>query len=109
MKNFVQLGENITVTATDLATSGDIVKVGNMIGIAAGDAAIGDDLDIVTVGVFDLPKVAADDIAVGDPIYWRSADGLVTGTATGNTKLGVAVTSAPNPSGSVNVRLNGTF
>lgn len=107
MKNFVQAGENITVTATAAATSGEGVKVGELFGIAAGDAAIGGDLDLVTVGVFEMPKVNTDDIAVGDAVYFRTADGLVTKTASGNTKVGIAVTAAGNPSGTVNVRLNG--
>ena len=105
----MQKGENITVTAAAAASSGDIVKIGSMIGIAAGDAAIGDDLDLVTTGVFELPKVSTDAITVGDTVYFKSADGNVTSTASGNTKMGVAVTAAGNPSGTVNVRLNGTF
>lgn len=109
MKNFVQPGENITTIAAAVAGSGDIVKTGNLIGVAFGDAAIGEPLVLATVGVFDLEKVAAEAVAVGDPIYWRSSDGLVTGTASGNTKIGVAVTAAANPSGTVHVRLNGTF
>ena len=109
MKNQVQSGNNITVTAAADAISGDVVKIGNLIGVAATDAAIGDSLDLVTVGVFDLPKVAADTIAVGDAAYWRSSDGLITSTASGNSKIGIATTDAANPSGSVNVRLNGTF
>jgi predicted RecA/RadA family phage recombinase len=109
MKNHVQKGDNITVTATADALSGDVVKIGNLVGVAATDAAIGDSLDLVTVGVFDFPKVAADAITIGDAVYWRSSDGLVTGTASGNTKIGVAVTDAANPSGSVNVRLSANF
>jgi predicted RecA/RadA family phage recombinase len=109
MKNYVQKGENITVTAAAAASSGDIVKIGSMIGIAAADAAIGDDLDLATTGVFELPKVSTDVLAVGDTVYFKSADGNVTSTASGNTKMGVAVTAAGNPSGTVNVRLNGTF
>ena len=109
MKNYVQKGENITVTAAAAASSGDIVKIGSLIGIAAGDAANGDDLDLVTTGVFELPKVSTDALAVGDTVYFKSADGNVTSTASGNTKMGVAVTAAGNPSGTVNVRLNGTF
>ena len=109
MKNYVQKGENITVTAADDATSGQGVLVNKLFGIAAGDAAIGADLDLVTVGVFDLPKVSTDAIAVGAFAYWDDTAKLVTTTASGNTKIGVAATVAGNPSGTVNIRLNGTF
>jgi predicted RecA/RadA family phage recombinase len=109
MRNFVQPGENITITAAAAATSGAGVKVGNLFGIASGDAAIGEPLVLVTEGVFDLTKVAADDITLGATVYWRSSDGLVTTTASGNTKVGVAVSVAGNGAASVRVRLNGAF
>lgn len=109
MKNFVQAGENITITATAAATSGQGVLVGNLFGIAAGNAEIGDSLDLVTVGVFDMPKVSTDVLAVGDFVYWDDTAKLATADDdTGNNELiGLAVTAAANPSGTVNVRLNG--
>lgn len=109
MKNYLQSGENITVTATAMAKSEDGVLMGKLFGVASGDAEIGEPLDIVTVGVFNLPKVSTDVIAVGAFVYWDDTTKLVTTTAGGNTKIGVAVTAAGNPSGAVNVRLNGTF
>ncbi|GGL52151.1 DUF2190 family protein [Wenxinia marina] len=109
MRNFVQPGESITVTAAAAAASGDGVKLGQLFGIASGDAAIGEPLVLTTRGVFDMPKVSTDAFAVGDAVYWRTSDGAVTATASGNTKIGVAVTAAGNPSASVHVRLNGTF
>ena len=66
-------------------------------------------MDLVTVGVFDLPKVSTDVFAVGAAVYWDNAAKLMTGTNSGNTKIGVAVAAAANPSGTVTVRLNGTF
>lgn len=109
MKNYVQKGENITITATAAATSGQGVLVGNLFGIAAGNAEIGDALDLVTVGVFDMPKVSTDVLAVGDFVYWDDTAKLATADDdTGNNGLiGLAVTAAANPSGTVNVRLNG--
>lgn len=109
MKNYVQKGENITVTAAAAATSGDGVLINDLFGIAAGDAAIGEALDLVTVGVFTMTKVGTDAFAVGEPVYWDDAAGLVTSDDdTGsNPEIGLAVTAAANPSGTVNVRLHG--
>ncbi len=107
MKNYVQPGERITLTAAAIAASGDVVKVGNLIGVAFGDAAIGEPLVLSTFGVFDLPKVETDAFTVGAIAYHRASDGLVTTTASGNTRVGLAVTVAGNPSASVNVRLDG--
>ena len=109
MKNHVQKGENITVPSPADIASGDVVVIGNLVGVAAGDAATGGDLDIVTVGVFALPKTSALAIAVGDRVYWDSTNSIANKTASGNTLLGVAVAAAANPSATVNVRLNGTF
>lgn len=109
MKNYVQPGENITITATAAATSGQGVLVGNLFGIATGNAEIGDSLDLVTVGVFNMPKVSTDVLAVGDFVYWdETAKLAIADDDTGNNELiGLAVTAAANPSGTVNVRLNG--
>ncbi|GJD41945.1 DUF2190 family protein [Methylobacterium bullatum] len=109
MKNHVQRGENITLLAPVSVLSGNGLLVGAMFGVAAGDAAIGEDLDLVTVGVFTLPKVSAQVMAVGDPLYWDAAAKLVTKTASGNTKIGVAVETVAAQSGTVAVRLNGSF
>lgn len=109
MKNFVQPGNCITVTAAAEASAGDVVKIGNMIGIAAGDAAEGDSLDIELVGVFELPKTEALEISVGDKVYWDAANSVVNKTASGNTLLGIAVAAAANPSATARVRLNGSF
>ena len=109
MQNYVQKGENLTIAAPYDVASGGGVKAGLIFGVAAYDALSGADVDLVTVGVFDLPKVSTDVFAVGAAVYWDNTAKLVTSTASGNTKIGVAVTAAANPSGTVNVRLNGTF
>ncbi len=109
MKNYVQKGENLTIAAPYDVTSGGGVKSGLIFGIASGDAESGDDVDLVTIGVFDLPKVSTNTFAIGAAVYWDDTAKLVTSTATDNTKIGVAVEAVGNPSGSVNVRLNGVF
>lgn len=107
MKNFVQKGETLTIAAPDDVTSGQIVAVGALIGVAAGDAASGDDMDLVTLGVFTLPKTSTDAVAVGDLVYFDAANGVVTldDDSGANALVGIAVTAAGNPSGQVNVKL----
>lgn len=109
MRNHVQPGNTLTLTAPAEIISGGVVIVGSIIGVANGDAANGAPVDVDVVGVFRLPKVSALAIAVGDVVYWDSANKLVTKTASGNTKLGVATEAAANPSANVAVRLNGSF
>ena len=109
MRNYVQPGESITVTATAAASSGDGVVMGALFGIASGDAAIGEKLVLTTQGVFTMPKVSTDAVTVGAVIYFDDSAKLVTtDDDTGsNPRIGIAVTAAANPSGSVNVRLDG--
>lgn len=56
-----------------------------------------------------MAKVVTDVFAVGSVVYWDDATSLVTtDDDTGsNPAIGIAVTIAGNPSGSVNVLLNG--
>ena len=109
MRNYVQRGDTLTLTAPAAVASGDVVIVGSIIGVANGAVAIGAPVDLDVVGVFTLPKVSALAINAGDAVYWDSAARAVTKTAGGNTKLGVATEAVANPSASVSVRLNGAF
>ncbi|MFN3312582.1 MAG: DUF2190 family protein [Hyphomonas sp.] len=107
MKNYIQPGENLTFPASVAVASGGVVIAGEIKGIAAGDAAIGEDVDVVTVGIFALPKVAANAFALGSAVYWNATTSLATSTASGNTKLGVATEAAPADTATVRVRLSG--
>jgi len=108
MKNFIQKGDTITLTApTGGVSSGDGVLVGSLFGIAAGDAAENDNVEVQTRGVFDLPK-ATGAIAQGAKVYWDNTNKNVTTAVTGNTLIGAATVAAASGDATVIVRLNGT-
>lgn len=109
MKNYVQTGSNVTLTAPYALSSGDGALVGALFGVAATDAANGADVVLVTEGVFDLAKASAQAWTVGTAIYWDDSDKECTTTSTDNTKIGVALVAAANPSATGRVRLNGAF
>lgn len=110
MKNFKQHGDMITIIAAAAIASGALVRANSLIGVAATDAAIGEEVEIKTTGVFDLPKTSAQAWEVGQPIYMIAASGLLTNVAgTGNYLVGVAVADAANPSSTGRVRLNGSL
>ena len=109
MKNYVQPGNILTVTAPYDVASGDGVLVGTMFGVAAVSAASGADVQIDLVGVFDLTKLSAQAWTVGAAIYWDNTAKNCTTVTTSNTKIGVATAVAANPSGTGRVRLNGAF
>jgi predicted RecA/RadA family phage recombinase len=105
MKNYVQNGRAITVSAPSAVNTGDGVLVGGLFGIASGDADAGQKLTLATTGVFEVPKATTDEIAVGDVVNWDSAAGEAT-VASADAKIGHAVAAAGNPSGTVEVRLS---
>ena len=109
MKNHVQCGDNLTIPAPYNVSSGHGVQVGAIFGVASRDALAGADVIIVTREVFTLDKVAGDDFSIGEAAYWDNAAKLVTTTSAGNTRIGVAVAPAGAGSGTVDVRLNGSF
>ena len=109
MKNYIQPGVNLTLPAPEAILSGQGVVVGSIFGIASGDAAIGADVDLVTEGVFELPKVGANAFTLGAKVYFDDATNLATTTAAGNNYIGVAVAAAIAGLATVKVRLNGSF
>lgn len=62
-KNFVQVGENLTLPVTSGVRSGELVQVGDVIGIALTDAKTDDGTNyyttIATKGVWNLTLKAA--------------------------------------------------
>lgn len=109
MKNFKQPGKTLTATApTGGVVSGNPYKIGNIVGVAAFSAAEGAPFELELGGVYEFAKNSAEAWAFGDAIYMTSG-GIMTTTASGNTKVGVATAVAANPSGTGFVRLNTNF
>jgi len=108
MKNFIQKGDTLALTApTGGVSSGDGVLVGSLFGIAAGDAAENENVEVQTCGVFELSK-ATGAVTQGAKIYWDNTNKNVTTTATANTLIGAATVAAVSGDATVQVKLNGT-
>lgn len=106
-KNFVQPGHVVTVPAPVAVSSGDLVTVGVLAGVAQFDAGPGDPVEIAVEGVHEVAKVSAQAWTVGAAIYVTSAGLATTAAAAGNVLIGVAMEVAANPSATGVVRLNG--
>lgn len=110
MKNFVQPGHNITAVApAGGVSSGDPVLIGNVFGVAAFDAIAGAEVELSTVGVFDLPKTTSLAFTFGDIVYFDATAGEVTpNDATGaNLRIGVVLSDAAMAAITWRVRLDG--
>jgi len=109
MKNFVQKGETLNLTAPYNVNSGKGALIGSTIfGVAVKDYLSGaTDCEFVIEGVFDMDKVSAQAWAVGDRIYWDDSAKLCTTVKSTNIKVGVCVKVAANPTSTGRVLLTG--
>lgn len=108
MKNYVQRGENITVAApTGGVSSGNLIIVGALAGVAVADAAEGDAVTLATVGVYSLPKRLSASFATGAVVAWTLPEAYADVAASGRYPIGVAIEAAGNGTTEVITRLNG--
>jgi len=105
VRNFIQPGNVVALPApTGGVSSGDVVIVGALVGIAAYDAVEAAPVEVKLDGVFELPK-AAEALDPGDAAYWTGT--AVTATPGTNTLLGAVTEAAATDAPTVRVRLNG--
>ncbi len=106
MKNFIQPGSVLTVPApTGGVTSGGVVLLNSLLGVAAFDAEEAADVEVKVDGVFEVPKLSTDVVAIGDVLYWDATAGNMTKTATNNTRAGLAAQVAGNGTTLVQIKL----
>lgn len=111
MKNFIQDGDTLTVTAPYALLSGGGCLVGSLFGVAVSDALISTEVEIKTEGVFDLPKVGSQAWTVGARVYWDDTNKHLTTTASTHKLVGVAVAAVGSGAGETigRVRLSAAF
>ena len=109
MKNYVQDGNVLTLTAPYDVASGAGLLVGSIFAVATAAALSGATVEAQITGVVDLAKVSAQAWTVGALIYWDNAAKNATTTASTNKLIGTAAAAAANPSSAGTVRLNGAF
>ncbi|WRH63813.1 MAG: DUF2190 family protein [Fuscovulum sp.] len=111
MKNYVQPGNTITLTAPYAVASGEGLLIGSIFGVASGPAALGETVETTLVGVFDLTKVGSQAWTAGAKVYWDNTNKRCTTVSTDNTLIGVATEAVANGAGDTigRVRLNAAF
>jgi predicted RecA/RadA family phage recombinase len=106
MKTYIQPSRTLTVTApAGGVVSGQGVLIGTLFGIAHYDAVEAAEAEILTGGVVEIGKTSALQIDVGDRLFWDATNKVVNKTATAQICVGVAVSAAANPSGTVRMKL----
>jgi predicted RecA/RadA family phage recombinase len=92
MKNFVQPGDRVTLTApVGGVVSGTAYLIGNLFGVATSSGAAGAAVNFQTIGVVTLPKNNTQAMTEGAAVYWDDSAKNVTTTVGSNKKIGQAV------------------
>lgn len=104
---YYQRGETLDYknSGSEAIEAGEIVLIGNRIGIAATLIKSGQLGTVDVVGVFAMPK-AAEAITIGALVYWDAAAGNITATSTKNTLAGYAAADAGADDAEVLVKIN---
>lgn len=89
-------GDTVTFTAAGALTSGDGMKQNALFGVVHSTVASGETAVLMIEGVFELPVLGSDVVAVGELLYWDNGNSRLTKSASGNT----AVAKAAGVSGS---------
>lgn len=104
MKNFIQPGDNLEVTAPAAVVSGEAILIQDLFGVCAMDAASGEKVTLVTKGVFELPKESAAVFALGQKVHWDDATKKCDDNGS-HPQVGFAVEAAIAGASSVKVKL----
>lgn len=103
--NFVQNGDSIEFTAGADLVSGQVVVIGEQVGVCVNDVANGSTGVANMVGVFNVPKISGAVIAAGESVIWDAsaaafddnaatpATGDVSGACTAWESAGSGVTT----------------
>jgi predicted RecA/RadA family phage recombinase len=112
-RTFQQEGDVMTITAGATLTSGQVVRVGNILCVALMDIANGATGQVATKGVFTVPKVSGAVIAQGESLTWDASaaafDDNAATPASGDVTVGAAFAfeAAGNGVTSMAVRFTG--
>lgn len=85
--------------------SGDVVLMGDVVGVALTDIAVGATGSVAVNGVFEIAKLSTDTPAQGAPLYWDAGNARLTTTAATHKLAGYAARGAGNGATTVLCRL----
>ena len=110
----VQDGNVVEYKASGVVAVGDVVVLGDRVGVSCGDAVEGELISLDLHGVFNIEAATADAIEFGDVLYFDDTNRVVTlqsdsvGDGTGDpfVKAGVAISEkVADAAGSVLIKI----
>ena len=103
---YVQDGKVLDYTAGADIASGDLVVMGEVVGVALADIADTETGSVAVECVFDLTCLGTDVIAIGDVVYWDAGNSRITTTASTHKCAGFAAAASPDAQTTCRVKLN---
>ena len=105
--NFVSAGRYMDYTPVGAITAGDVVVVGELVGVATSDIAAGALGALAIEGIFDFPKAVTSGTAFtnGQLAYWDDTGDVATTTASTHEQIGYAVEAAADATTRVKIKL----
>lgn len=103
---FLQDGHSIDYTPGSDVAAGDVVVLGSLVGIATRSIPANTMGALAISGVFRIAKLSTDVVTAGAVLYWDNTNKRVTLTASGNTRIGLAVAASPSGQATADVLIN---
>ena len=94
MRNFLEEGETVVVTAPEDVDSGEFIKVGELYGVAPVAAASGGEVVLNLCGAYELPKTTSEAWTQGQKLFWNSSTKKFTTDASKTPVRAVAFAAA---------------
>lgn len=102
---YFQRGDIIDYTPAQDVAAGDVVVIGDLVGVAKLDIKAGTLGALALTGVYKVSK-GAGEIAAGTVLYWDATANTVVETGTDLPVFGIAVAGAASADAFVLARLN---
>lgn len=74
-------GETIDYTPDSAVGAGDVIDLGDLVGIAVRDIAASEQGALNVVGMFSVDKKSGETWTQGEPLYWDAGTGTFTNTS----------------------------
>ena len=108
LAKYIQRGHEIDFIPEADVAAGDVVIIGDLVGIAKLDIKAGTLGSLALVGVFDIPKATGEGtaIAVGAIVFWDAENSQITTTGGDNKYLGKTVIASSDNDAHARVIIN---
>ena len=107
MKNYVQKGDVLAVTAGGTVAVGDVVLSNDIVGVAINGGVTGETISVAIEGVYNLTKLSTDVVTKGKALYWDAGNSRLTITPSTHKLAGYAWNDAGSGVATVDCRLIG--